>query len=155
MSEYSRAPGRGHRATARERAMQVDRQPSPWPCVAMLAGLLLLCLMAPRYWQNTVGVEDPAIGVAADVAFDGLGGGQYLATDCDRPADPNLAVGLFNFSGINIGRLANESKSDLLNLCAPPPIDELPESGLSELQSALLRFEGATNAGFGDDVTVE
>src|SRR3954468_2044153 len=92
MSEYSRAPGRGHRTTARERVMQVDRQPSPWPCVVMLAGLLLLCLMAPRYWQNTVVVEDPAIGSATDLAFDGLEGGQYLVTECDRPANPNLAA---------------------------------------------------------------
>src|SRR3954468_1345177 len=68
MSEYSRAPGRRHRATAGERAMQVDRQPSPWPCVAMLAALLLLCLMAPRYWQNSVTPEDPAIGSASEVA---------------------------------------------------------------------------------------
>jgi hypothetical protein len=105
--------------------MQVDRQPSPWPCVVMLAGLLLLCLMAPRNWQNTVGVEDPAIGAASDIAFDDLEGGHYLATDGDRPANPNLTVGLFDFSGINIGRLADESKSDLLNLCVPPPIDEL------------------------------
>ena len=66
MSEYSRAPGRGHRTTVGDRAMQVDRQPSPWPCVAMLAALLLLCLMAPRYWRNTVALEDPAIGVEAD-----------------------------------------------------------------------------------------
>jgi hypothetical protein len=32
--------------------MQVDRQPSPWPCVALLIGLVLLCLMAPRYWRS-------------------------------------------------------------------------------------------------------
>ena len=102
MSEYSRAPGRGHRATARERAMQVDRQPSPWPCVAMLAGLLLLCLMAPRYWQNTVELEDPAIGVDSDIAFDDLDGGQYRATNGDISANPNFAGGLFDFSGINI-----------------------------------------------------
>ena len=32
--------------------MQVDQQPSPWPCVAMLVGLLLFCLAAPFYWQH-------------------------------------------------------------------------------------------------------
>ena len=41
------------------------------------------------------------------------------------PPTQILPVGLFDFSGINIGRLANESNSDLLNLCAPPPIEEL------------------------------
>jgi hypothetical protein len=124
MSEYSRAPGRGHRTTARERVMQVDRQPSPWPCVAMLAGLLLLCLMAPRYWQKTLQSEDPAIGVDASVAFDELGCAQYQATNCDRSAQPSFA-GPFDFSGIQVGRFASGTSSDLLNLFAPPPIEEL------------------------------
>src|SRR6188472_2258633 len=103
MSEYSRAPGRGHRATARERAMQVDRQPSPWPCVAMLAGLLLLCLMAPRYWQNTIVMEDPAIGFENDVAFDTLDRGQYQPAGDFSGAKSNIGV-QFDFSGISIGR---------------------------------------------------
>jgi hypothetical protein len=32
--------------------MQVDRQPSPWPCVVMLVILSVLCLMVPRYWRH-------------------------------------------------------------------------------------------------------
>ena len=48
--------------------MQVDRQPSPWPCVAMLAGLLLFCLMAPRYWHNSAPPEVATIGGVADSA---------------------------------------------------------------------------------------
>src|SRR4051794_32849241 len=122
MSEYSRAPGRGHRTTARERFMQVDRQPSPWPCVAMLAGLLLLCLMAPRYWQKTVQSDDPAIGVDDCVALDDLGCAQNL--DRDRPAHPSFGAP-FDFSGIQIGRFASGTSSELLNLFAPPPIEEL------------------------------
>src|SRR3954463_3082818 len=108
MSEYSRAPGRGHRISAGERAMQVDRQPSPWPCVAMLAGLLLLCLMAPRYWQNTVQSEDPAIGVDAGVVFDDLAYAQLRAT-----GNTNVAGGPFDFSGIQIGRFAGGTSSEL------------------------------------------
>src|SRR3954447_24902608 len=99
MSEYSRAPGRGHRTTARERVMQVDRQPSPWPCVAMLAGLLLLCLMAPRYWQTTTQSDDPAIGLDAGVALDDLGVAQFQAANRDPSAPPNF-TGPFDFSGI-------------------------------------------------------
>ena len=76
--------------------MQVDRQPSPWPCVAMLAGLLLLCLMAPRYWQNTVVLEDPAIGAQAEVASADLDHGQYRATNDNNSANQNLAGGLFD-----------------------------------------------------------
>jgi hypothetical protein len=124
MSEYSRAPGRGHRTTARERVMQVDRQPSPWPCVAMLAGLLLLCLMAPRYWQKTAQSEDPAIGVDDGVAVDDLDGAPYPAANRDFSARPSFA-GPFDFSGIQIGRFARGTSSDLLNLFAPPPIEEL------------------------------
>ena len=125
MSEYSRTPGRGHRTSARERAMQVDRQPSPWPCVAMLAGLLLLCLMAPRYWQNTVVLENPAIGLENEIAFDDLARDQYRANHDAISANPNLVGGQFDFSGISIGRFASGSNTDLLNLCTPQPIEEL------------------------------
>src|SRR3977135_3436956 len=96
-SEYSRAPGRGHRIPAGERAMQVDRQPSPWPCVAMLAALLLLCLMAPRYVRNTAALEDPTIGVEADAtAVYDLERGQYRASVDDISANPSFAGGLFD-----------------------------------------------------------
>ena len=71
--------------------MQVDRQPSPWPCVAMLAGLLLLCLMAPRYWQNTVVVENPAIGLENEISFNDLARDQYRANPDDMSANPSLA----------------------------------------------------------------
>ncbi|MCI0332178.1 MAG: hypothetical protein L0228_03000 [Planctomycetes bacterium] len=40
--------------------MQVDRQPSPWPCVVMLVGLLIFCLTVPKYWRKpTKAVESP------------------------------------------------------------------------------------------------
>jgi hypothetical protein len=90
----------------------------------MLAGLLLLCLMAPRYWQNAVQSEDPAIGVDAGIGFDDSSGAQYAATNRDLSAYPNFAVP-FDFSGIQIGRFASGTSSDLINLFAPPPIEEL------------------------------
>jgi len=52
----------------------------------MLAALLLLCLMAPRYWRNTVALEDPAIGVEADATFHDLESGQYRASVDDISA---------------------------------------------------------------------
>lgn len=121
--------------------MQVDRQPSPWPCVAMLAGLLLLCLMAPRYWQNTVASEDPAIGVEAEVANDDFGRGQYQVTNDIISPNRNLSEGLFDFSGIHFGRLASGSNGDLLNLCAPPPIEELiaTHAAMTQLSTHLGR----------------
>lgn len=102
----------------------------------MLAGLLLLCLMAPRYWQTTAQLEDPAIGIDAGVAFDEEGGAQYQATNCERSAQPRFA-GPFDLSGIQIGRFASGTSSDLLNLFAPPPIEELiaTHSALSELSA--------------------
>ena len=81
--------------------------------------------MAPRYWRNTAALEDPAIGVEAEDASHNLEHGQYRASVDDISVNPNLVGGLFDFSGIHIGRLANVPNSDLLNLCAPQPIEEL------------------------------
>src|SRR2546423_15602789 len=91
MSEYSRAPGPGHRATARKRAMQVDRQPSPWPCVAMLAGLLLFCLMAPRYWRNTSSAEVATIGAPSETAGDGTETNRIAAMNFDYLGQPDFS----------------------------------------------------------------
>jgi hypothetical protein len=91
----------------------------------MLAGLLLLCLMAPRYWQNTVVLENPAIGLENEIAFDDLARDQYRANHDAISANPNLVGGQFDFSGISIGRFASGSNTDLLNLCTPQPIEEL------------------------------
>ncbi len=41
--------------------MQVNKQPSPWPCVVMLVGLLLFCLVVPSYWEQ----EQPSPAGAA------------------------------------------------------------------------------------------
>src|SRR3954466_9220007 len=66
MTEYSRAHRRGHRDLVGERSMRTGRHPSPWPCVAMLGALLLMCLMAPQYWETNVDCQDPTINAPAD-----------------------------------------------------------------------------------------
>ena len=38
--------------------MQIDRSPSRWPYVAVLVCLLVLCLIAPLYWQSSSGRLD-------------------------------------------------------------------------------------------------
>src|SRR3954463_5345276 len=125
MSEYSRAPSRGHRAIARERAMQVDRQPSPWPCVAMLAGLLFLCLMAPRYWQNMGAVSDPTIGIDGQATTERLDEGRSRLDHDENSGNTFFTVGHFDFSGIDIGGFASGLNSDLSYLGAPLSIEEL------------------------------
>src|SRR3954454_15289013 len=72
MTEYSRVPRRGHRELAPERSMRMDRHPSPWPCVAMLGTLLLMCLMAPQYWETNVICQDPTINGPSDAGWDAL-----------------------------------------------------------------------------------
>jgi hypothetical protein len=50
--------------------MEVAKQPSPWPCVVMLAALLACCLAAPRYWQRGT-TSDSADEFANDLFFMG------------------------------------------------------------------------------------
>src|SRR3990172_5706925 len=91
--------------------MQVDRQPSPWPCVAMLVGLLLFCLTVPRYWRN----DNP---IAPERAIK------------SNAPSPNEAVGLrFGMGGAHAGfgvlSAGPSPDNDLLHLFAPPTIEEL------------------------------
>src|SRR5262245_1396781 len=69
MTEYSRAPRRGHRDLVPDRPVRVDREPSPWPCAAILALLWLMCLVAPDCWQTT-GMQDAAMNAPPDMASD-------------------------------------------------------------------------------------
>jgi hypothetical protein len=96
--------------------------------------------MAPRYWQNSDVSEDPAIGVEAKVAAMELDHSQYH----DNSAHPTLAGGLFDLSGINIGGFASGPNNDLLNLCAPPPIEELiaTQAAMSQLSTHFGRAGG-------------
>jgi hypothetical protein len=89
-----------------------DRQPSPWPCVAMLAGLLLFCLMAPRYWRNTVSTDEVALGLSTDTT-----------SASSKIADKaNFAGWPF---GANVGRLVGLPNTGFAYLLDAPTIEEL------------------------------
>lgn len=107
--------------------MQVDRKPSPWPCVAMLIALLLVCLTVPLYWQSDKTPRDVASGNSDDLpaaAFSSivpgcaarslLGSATAIGPYVPGFADVNL--------GLPAGLLADNS---LLSLCPPPTIEEL------------------------------
>lgn len=123
MSEYSGAPGRGHRGSVGKHAMQVDRQPSPWPCVVMLGVLLLFCLMAPRYWRNGATPKDATIGHSDDVADCGLRDTNERPTEfAGKASFPGWTL---NLDGIEIGGFANSPDRELLNLMGTPTIEDL------------------------------
>ncbi|HVT30966.1 MAG TPA: hypothetical protein VHE81_23375, partial [Lacipirellulaceae bacterium] len=124
MTEYNRAPGRGHHGSAGVRPMQVDRQPSPWPCAAILLVLLLLCLIAPHYWQDST-QPAPAIGAARDIASERLPHGEAAARLLSRSTQTDYAGLSFDFASNPIGQFANSSHSDLVDLVMPPTIDQL------------------------------
>ncbi len=105
--------------------MQVDRQPSPWPSVAMLAGLLLFCLLAPRLWWPNVTSEDAAIGAAADLGDSVAERVNIVVPDAGISIKSNFAVPAFNFGDADLGRLGGAANGDLFYLWGPPTIEEL------------------------------
>jgi hypothetical protein len=105
--------------------MKVDRQPSPWPCAAILAMLLLFCLMAPHYWQNTSSPDDVTLGPAAEVAGGCLGRDTKAAAEFENSDEANFSGWAFHCEGMPVGNFANAPNRDVLNLLAPPTIDEL------------------------------
>ena len=92
--------------------MHVDQKPSPWPCVAMLVGLLLLCVSAPLYWRS----DEPSTEMNTD-SFVNYGG-----------QEPR---GVAEFSFIRelkprFGKIPGpSSENDLLSLWAPPTLEQL------------------------------
>ncbi len=105
--------------------MQVEQQPSPWPCVIMLAGLLLFCLAAPYYWQH----EQPSKS-AADAEFFRLhahGSGRFAVGTARSPESTTLVLpnSQFDFGNVRVGMVGSVPNSDLLNLWTPPTIEEL------------------------------
>jgi hypothetical protein len=91
--------------------------------VVILAGLLFLCLMAPRYWQSSVVQNDSAIGVEPDIADDDWTS-RYHVHPFDH-TQLNPAGRFFNLDGVGIGRFTGGSNTDLLNAWALPPLEEL------------------------------
>lgn len=123
MSEYSGAPGRQVRNSIGRRAMEVDRQPSVWPCIAMLAGLLVLCLAAPQYWQNKSVLEDATIGPMAERnSPDSKADASMAATP--RATATGLSSWPFQFDGFSFGRIA-DADPDPQRSSVVPSLDEL------------------------------
>src|SRR3954451_24315984 len=125
MTEYSRAPRRGHRELAGERSMRIGRHPSPWPCVAMLAALLLMCLMAPQYWETNVVCQDPTINGPSDGRRNALelspGWGGI-----GRSGDANFDELTFNVAVTATDQSANTATDDsLASVAVAPTIEEL------------------------------
>lgn len=119
MAEFSQATGRERQDSAKGRNMQCDKQPSPWPCVIMLVGLLVFCLAAPQYWQH-----DRSTGVA---------------TDADAP-NANWATDF----AFDVAPPVTDRQSDALNLWSPPTIDDLIAA-----RSTASQFDGSPANGFG------
>lgn len=100
--------------------MQVDKQPSPWPCVAMLVGLLLFCLAAPRYWQPD---DSPNSSADIELTNEHAGEGRFF----DPTASSGLALpdSRFEFGDVKLGLFGNIQNADNSNPWATPTIEEL------------------------------
>lgn len=112
--------------------MEVKKQPSPWPCVVMLVALLACCLAAPHYWQR-----DTTSKSAEDAEFSPEYAGDCIANPMltTRLALPNAP---FDLGNVRFGITGNVPNSDLLNLWAPPTIEELIATGGAYGQSGAL-----------------
>lgn len=115
MSEYNREHRLGHPTTAKDRVMEIQRQPSPWPCVVMLVGLFLCCLAAPCYWQH-----EPAESSAGDPS-QARREQRELAAFSFRVVYSPLENQLWSKQPT----LATSPNSEILDLWVPPSIDEL------------------------------
>jgi len=126
MPEYNRANRLGQHESVGQRPMQVDKQqPSPWPCVLMLAGLLAFCLAAPYYWQH----DRPTVPTTDAEVFrlQALGSGRFAIDGARSPVSSTLILpnSHFDFGNVRAGTVGSVSNSDLLNLWTPPTIEEL------------------------------
>jgi hypothetical protein len=124
--------------------MQVDRQPSPWPCVVMLVILSVLCLMVPRYWQHEA---------------------DHSKTSSTRPLLPydvprtenNGASGTWSYSGST-----GEFPSDLLSdrnfaaIFGTPSIDQLigARIGMPQTEDSWPRWPANEQWGVGHVVPI-
>jgi hypothetical protein len=92
--------------------MQVDKQPSPWPCVVMLAGLFLFCLAAPYYWQQD---QPPTVATAVHT-------NPHQSQPSPELTWPNSHNDFANVPMTTFGASPN---ADLLSIWAPPTIEQL------------------------------
>lgn len=94
--------------------MEIEKQPSPWPAVLMLVGLLACCLAAPCYWQHEQSKpQPPQVTVATQPREFTAFSFRVMYAPSDR--------------AVAIQREGSpESPNDeLLRLWTPPSIDEL------------------------------
>ncbi len=105
--------------------MQVEKQPSPWPCVLMLAGLLLFCLAAPYYWQHnsskTKATDAQSSGLAARTPG-GIESSRRSSQSSPESVEPNSHS---NSNGMHLGMIGTAPNGDLSSIWAPPTIEEL------------------------------
>jgi hypothetical protein len=102
--------------------MQVERQPSPWPSVVMLVGLLLFCLTVPRYWRLPT-PSGAAAPTAPTPAVSANGTLPYLPVDFGGSYGALMYGATHTYHTAGISRSISEN--ELLNLWPVPSIDEL------------------------------
>lgn len=125
--------------------MQVDQKPSPWPCVVMLLGLLLLCPVLPRLWKSTAREHEGARSSAATDDVNKVCEKRQTAID-------ELAAQVLG----TIAKVAKESGASCDKSCPKNPIEfsflsEMPPSGclpptLGSLSSPGLAFAWPVNS---------
>ncbi|MFO0790744.1 MAG: hypothetical protein U0805_14910 [Pirellulales bacterium] len=100
--------------------MQVEREPSPWPCVLMLAGLLLFCLAAPYYWSCEHAKQQTA------EMFHNDGGLFVSGSDGVKAVAPfALPSSRYDFGNIHFGLMADAQTGESQVSWGSPTIDEL------------------------------
>lgn len=105
--------------------MQVDRQPSPWPSVVMLVGLVLVCVTVPRFWRTPL--DRFAGSGASQSEFTSPSIDSRGTVNCQSPTGTGfgpLQYRGFGQSSIGASRV-QLLHSDLSSLWAGPTIEEL------------------------------
>lgn len=120
--------------------MQVDRQPSRWPCVVMLIGLVFFCLIIPRFWRKPIidvstSKQDHAperLEVASKNSAQSV-----LAPFRITPENGKYSFGFAKHNSTNTPA-AFVLDNDLLSLWAPPTLEELIATrfGRAQLEKA-------------------
>lgn len=106
--------------------MQVNRQPSPWPCVVMLVGLVIFCLTVPKYWRKPTETANSTI----ELKIPDLPSQQNSAKSAFSLV-PHAAQGGSSFDFAYAARQHSATRStfvldnDLLSFWASPTIEEL------------------------------